>query len=137
MIREERIQIPFTYAAGEGGSRFLRALREEARMVGTRCPVCHKVFCPARSFCPRCGGAIDEEVEVGPGGTLLLWTEVSGGGVYGLIQLDGADTAILHRLMGSGSEWRAGVRVRARFAEKRSGSILDIERFEPEGGRDS
>ncbi len=43
--------------------------------------------------------------------------------------LDGADTALVHRLLGDGESWVAGARVEARFRSQRTGSILDIEGF--------
>lgn len=130
MIREERIQIPFRYASGGAGSRFLSALGE-GRILGARCPACARVLCPAPPFCPRCGQATSGLVEVGPRGRVVSFTELPGRGAYGLVQLDGADTPLLHRLLGSESRFAVGARVRARFAAQRTGSILDVEGFEP------
>lgn len=77
-------------------------------------------------------------VDVGPAGTLVSWTELSqstaGSRTFGLVLLDGADTAIVHRLIDATAPWTAGSRVRARFGEARTGSILDIVGFAPEGG---
>ncbi|MFQ5525251.1 MAG: Zn-ribbon domain-containing OB-fold protein [Thermoanaerobaculia bacterium] len=136
MIRQGTIQIPFRYAAGEAASRFLETLRDEGRILGTRCPQCRRVLCPARSFCGDCGEATAEWVEVGPFGTVVSWTEVPSCGSYALVRLDGADTGMLHRLLTPGRRPGVGSRVRARFAEQRSGSILDLEGFElaEEGG---
>ena len=156
IVREQAINLPFNFAAGELGSRFLAALRDDRRILASRCPSCDRVVCPARSLCPRCGGALSEQlVAVGPGGELLSWTEVPGTGSFGLVRLDGADAAIVHRLIpppssvvrgspaerssnnrtagSTGARWEIGMRVTARFAEDRQGSILDIEGFEPEG----
>ena len=134
MIREQSIRLTFNYAAGETGSQFLTTLREHGRIKGSRCPACERVVCPAQSFCTLCGGATKELVDVGPCGTLESWTERAYGSAeaqcFGLIRLDGADTALLHRLIGSGEGWRIGARVRARFLDERSGSILDIAGFE-------
>jgi len=136
MNRSGRIVIPFRYAAGETGSRFLAALRDERRILGSRCTTCERVQCPATSFCPHCGGATPETVEVQSEGRVVSWTEIPGRGVYGLVELEGADTALLHRLLGSSPSWTIGMRVRARFAEERTGSVCDIEGFEAtEGGR--
>lgn len=134
MIREARIRIPFRYAAGAIGSRFLAALRDEGRIMGSRCQACDIVACPARPFCPTCAMKLDALVEVGPSGTLVSFTEAPGG-IFALVRLDGATTAMLHRLLGGGP-WRMGCRVRGRLSEKRVGSILDIEGFEAveEGG---
>lgn len=130
MIREGSIQIPFNYAAGRTASHFLIGLRDEKAIHASRCHDCSKVLCPPRSFCPYCNGTKMVFVEVGPEGTIISRTEIPGRGVYGVIQLDGADTGMLHRLDGAPSQYAKGARVRARFAEHRVGSILDIEGFE-------
>ena len=46
-----------------------------------------------------------------------------------LIRLDGADTALVHRVKVNRATLRVGLRVMAVFAENRSGSILDIVHF--------
>ena len=51
---------------------------------------------------------------------------------WALIRLDGADTAMLHAVdAGSAASMRTGMRVRARWAADRVGSIRDIACFEP------
>ncbi len=58
---------------------------------------------PPRPRCLTCGIASDEWVPVGPEGTVRTWTVARGSVppvVFALIQLDGADTAMLHRLLG-------------------------------------
>ncbi|MBI5529451.1 MAG: hypothetical protein HY897_24255 [Deltaproteobacteria bacterium] len=130
MIREGSIHIPFTYAAGRAASRFLVVLRDEGRILGSPCPACRRVLCPARSFCPRCGEETGEPVVVDPAGTVVSFTETAAG-VFGLVRPDGADTAMLHRLLPAGAKWTIGARVRARLLPERTGSITDIEGFEP------
>lgn len=129
MIHEGSINIPFTYAAGEGGSRFLLALRDERQILGARCAACARVYCPGRSFCPECGADALEWSPVGPEGTIVAWTHVPDKGLFGLVRLDGADTPMTHRLIGAPTHYRVGTRVRARFALERTGSILDLEGF--------
>ena len=52
--------------------------------------------------------------------------------VYGIIQLDGADTGIVHMLGEVDLEQlRIGMRVQAVFKENRQASILDIKYFKP------
>jgi hypothetical protein len=52
--------------------------------------------------------------------------------VYGIIQLDGADTGFVHMLGEIEPEQlRIGMRVQAVFKEKRKASILDIKYFKP------
>jgi uncharacterized OB-fold protein len=127
VVRQSEVRLSFRYAAGEAASRFLVALRDEQTILGSRCASCARVVCPARSFCARCGSATSETVRVGPGGQVVTWTDVPGRGTLGMIRLDGADTPLTHRLLGS--EWHVGARVVARFARARTGSIADIEGF--------
>jgi len=52
--------------------------------------------------------------------------------VYGLVRLDGADTAMLHLLGNVRPEnLKVGMKMKARFADERKGSIQDILYFEP------
>ena len=134
MIREGAIRIPFRYAAGRAGTRFLIALRDDAPVLASRCRHCARVAVPTRPFCPACGSDDLSDIEVGPLGTLVSWTETLSGHGYALVRLDGCDSALLHRLLPAPGERRAGERVRLRFAASRSGSILDLEGYEPIGG---
>ena len=131
MIREGALQLPFRYAAGRAASRFLGALRDAGRILAARCAACARVTCPARAWCPGCGEVVAALVEVGPAGTLVSFTEVPGRGIFGLVRLDGADGALLHRILGPAAGLAAGTRVWPRFAAARTGSILDLEGFAP------
>ncbi len=52
---------------------------------------------------------------------------------WALVQLDGADTGLLHAVdAGSPEAMSTGMRVRIRWADERSGAIGDIACFEPE-----
>ena len=140
-IYHGQIYIPNTYAAGVVGSQFLIALRDKKKIMGTRCPTCNRVYVPARSVCKDCFGQLDEWVEVSDKGTLITYTvchqpsrvqPVEPPIVYGIIQLDGADTGIVHMLGEVDLEQlRIGLRVQAVFKEKREASILDIKYFKP------
>jgi len=127
---EVGVSLEFRYAAGRVVGRFLLALRDEGRLLGGRCSGCGIVACPPRPTCPRCGEEPSAFPEVGPAGALTSWTELPDGRVLGLVRLDGADTATLHRLLGPAASWRRGQRVRARLADDRVGSVLDIRGFE-------
>ncbi len=121
MIKEEAIRLPFNYAAGAVGSTYLAGLAG-GRLLASRCEPCAKVLSPARSLCPFCGCQTAEElVEVGPGGVVESWTTVPGAATFVLVRLDGADTAMLHRLVGpnegndGSGQLRIGARARAVF----------------------
>lgn len=134
MILEGRIRLTFTYAAGDIGSQFLVSLRDRGVILGGVCQACDRVTCPPRSFCAECGGTVNTLVEVGPAGTVEAWTDAPGKSVFALVRLDGADTALVHRLLGPIGRWKPGARVTARFAAARVGNINDIEGFEIDPG---
>jgi uncharacterized protein len=81
-----------------------------------------------------------EFVEVGPEGTVVTWSwipePVEGQPLdrafgWALIRLDGADTNMLHAVdAGTATDMRTGMRVRARWAAERTGSVTDIVCFE-------
>lgn len=103
-----------------------------------------RVLCPPAEYDPASGEATGELVEVGPGGTVASWTWVAEPQArhaldrpfaFALIQLDGADTELLH-LVDAGREgaMRTGLRVTPRFKSEPEGGIRDLECFVPEGG---
>lgn len=140
-IYHGKIFIPNTYTAGAVGTRFLIELRENKRIMGTKCPTCDKVYVPARSVCKYCFAQLDQWVEVSDTGTLQTYTVAGQSNgvqpvappiIYGIIQLDGASTSIVHMLSEVDFEKLViGMRVKAVFSQKRVGSILDIKYFKP------
>jgi uncharacterized OB-fold protein len=136
-----KIYIPDTYTAGAVGSRFLIELRDNKKIMGTKCPKCDLVFVPARSVCKYCFAQLDQWVEVSDKGTLLTYTVAGQANgvqpvdppiIYGIVQLDGASTGLVHMLSEVDFEKLAvGMRVKAVFKEERAGSILDIKYFAP------
>ncbi len=140
-IYHGQIKIPNSYSAGAVGSRFLIELRDKKRIMGTRCPACNRVYVPARSICKDCFGQLDEWVEVSDRGTVLTYAvdheskpiqPMATPIVYGIIQLDGADTGFVHMLGEvDPDQLRVGMKVQAVFKEERVGNILDIKYFKP------
>jgi len=138
------IPIESHYTAGIAGERFLRAIKDEGKLLGTRCEQCEMTYAPARLFCQRCFAKLDGHwVEVGPTGTVQSFTvlhlDPDGSHrprpeVLAAIQLDGADTVMIHRLHPESlDDVQIGMRVAPVFRppELREGSVLDIEYFEP------
>lgn len=136
------IPIQSLYTAGVAGQAFLEALKERGELVGTRCDACRQVYVPSRLFCERCFAELTEEVEIKPEGRLASFTfcSVDRDGsplrrplALALVQLDGATTFFLHRLLdvSDPSQVRIGSRVKVEIKpkSKRTGSILDIEGF--------
>ncbi|MEE8345758.1 MAG: Zn-ribbon domain-containing OB-fold protein [Dehalococcoidia bacterium] len=129
------------YTMGIAGERFLRELKDSGRFMGTRCAACDHVYVPPSMFCPRCFAALEEWKEVGPQGIVRAVTTahrgVSGDPLeaperLALIQLDGANSLLVHRIDGPGSV-AIGARVEPvlKDAAERQGSILDVRHFRP------
>jgi uncharacterized protein len=124
------IELPYTLTTGRAASVFLAALASR-RIAGSRCASCNDVIVPAQDFCAACGETLDELVEVASTGSLSGFTRTPAG-LLGLIRLDGASTDMVHKLLDVDlGELKIGQRVRARWAEESTGSMLDIAGFEP------
>ncbi len=129
--------VSFHYTPGVGNTAFFEALRDRGVLLGSRCAACDYTYLPARIFCERCFAELSADTECGPGGTLESFTAGSVGidgeqlarpATIGLVKLDGADTVLIHRLIGEAS-WEVGMRVHVALAPSPSGSILDVEGF--------
>ncbi|MBB4893636.1 hypothetical protein FHS39_002667 [Streptomyces olivoverticillatus] len=101
-------RLDYTYTPGRAQTRYLTALAGR-RILGERCPACHKVHVPPRGACPTCGTPTDEQTEVGPRGTVTTFCvvnikakglEIDVPYVYAHIALDGADLALHGRIAG-------------------------------------
>jgi len=136
-----KLEIPYKYFAGAFQSKALVALRDEKKIMGSRCPKCKKTFFPPRSNCELCLGKIDKLVELGPEGKLVSWTVVNYREptmsrkppyILGLIKLDRCSSAMLHFVGGiDPKKLKAGMRLKPVFARNRNGQILDIKHFKP------
>lgn len=132
----------YTYYAGEAASRFFRELRENRRIMGTRCPSCERVLVPARKFCDACFKRTDEWVEVGPEGVVDTFTILATAFpglpepplVMAYVTLDGADTALVNLVDGLDlSDQEASAkrlldqpRVTVTFTDEPEGRITDF-----------
>ncbi|WP_406404406.1 OB-fold domain-containing protein [Streptomyces sp. NBC_00879] len=113
-------RLDYTYSPGRAQSAYINALAGR-RTVGERCPQCRKVYVPPRGACPTCGVATDEQVEVGPRGTVTTYCivnikaknlDIEVPYVYAHIALDGADLALHGRIGGIPyDQVRMGLRV--------------------------
>jgi uncharacterized OB-fold protein len=141
MIYESQISVPYSWWAGDTASRFFRSLRDEKKIMGTKCAKCSRVYIPPRKVCPSCFSENPEWTEVSDQGVLQSFTIARRQlaslpekvpVILGLIKLDGADTGLLHYLDEvDQKQLRIGMRVKAKFADNRSGGIRDIEYFRP------
>lgn len=141
IVYSGRIKVPYKWYVGEVGSKFLTGLRDDKEFWGTKCPKCSKVYVPPVKNCGECFTLTEEWVKVKDTGTLESFTVVDYSHamqpvktpiVYGLVKLDGADGSILHMIGDVKKEdLKIGMKVKAVFADKREGTILDIKHFTP------
>jgi uncharacterized OB-fold protein len=122
---------------------FLTGLRD-GKILGATTPG-GRVVVPPTEYDPITSEDIGELVEVGPSGVVTTWAwtdtplpdqPLDRPFAWALVQLDGADTGMLHAVDAAGPRAMAsGMRVTARWrpAGERIGHLRDIECFEAEG----
>jgi uncharacterized OB-fold protein len=129
------------YTFGLAGERFFRAIKDEGRILGTRCTKCNRVYVPAVSFCERCLNELSDWVDVGTIGEIhtftLLYENYDGSRrenpeIVAFIRF--GNGGLIHRLGEvNPDDIDIGIQVEAVFKPKseRTGSILDILYFKP------
>ena len=135
------MELPYRRSVGPVVGAFLTGLRDQ-QIVASR-TAAGRVICPPLEYDPDTGEAVDDLVELADAGTVRSWAWVSEPlrkhpldrpFAWALVQLDGADTALLHALDAPSSDAvSTGMRVKARWKDERVGHITDIECFEAEG----
>ena len=137
------VEQAFRYSAGRYLSRFLVEMRDNARIIGVKCPKCHTVYAPPKEICDSCYAEMTEPVEVGPQGTIRNFTILRAPFVdpetgvtrpvpyaFGNVQLDGAGSLIQNYLLAEDdSKIKVGARVEIEFHDERTGSMRDIKGF--------
>ena len=142
------VSLDYMYAASPEESAFFRGMAE-GRILGQRCPVCHKVYVPPRGACPVDGVPTTDEVELAGTGTVttfcivnvpFLGQRITPPYVSAYVLLDGADIAFLHLIQGvAADEVRMGMRVEAVWKprEEWGTTIENILHFQPNGEPDA
>ncbi len=132
-----KLEFPYRRSVGPVIGAFLTGLRD-GKVAGIRTSD-GRVICPPLEYDPETGDALstDDLVGLADTGTVTTWSWMNAPGAkypvagkpfaWALIQMDGADTALLHAVDG---EVEQGTKVRARWRDERKGHITDIECFE-------
>jgi uncharacterized OB-fold protein/putative sterol carrier protein len=155
VVLKQTIRVGQNFATGPVMGRFLKGLKER-KILAIRCPVCGRRQSPPREICAVCRVRNTEWVEVGPKGEMRMLeyvyyaspdpltgdTRETPYGAIGVL-LDGCrdEEVFWHLLnpaqldqvqMGSviNGRVRKGSRLRPVWAQKRTGSIDDIQYFE-------
>lgn len=145
-ITTQRVHWDLNYDVHLGATwgRFMKGLTEQ-KILANRCPECSRVFVPPQAYCESCFVKTDEWLELPAEGVVeaftVAWLGFRGGpkppyAIAG-IRLDGASTLLMHYVQGLDlsdptavrEQLPPGTRVRAVWAQERSGQILDISHF--------
>jgi uncharacterized OB-fold protein len=142
------VHLAYDYAASPEESKFFRGLAE-GRILGQRCPTCHKVYVPPRGACPVDGVPTTDEVELADRGTVttfcivnvpFLGQKIEPPYVSAYVLLDGADIAFLHLILEcDAADVRMGMRVEAVWKprEEWTTNLDNIRYFRPTGEPDA
>jgi uncharacterized OB-fold protein len=141
-----RVRLEYNFTAGRSRTRFLKALQEK-RFLGQRCGSCKHVYMPPVGSCPLCGIATEEELDVGPKGTVTMFCvvnlpfygqEIQPPYVCASIQLDGSDTKLFHLIQEMpANEVRTGLRVEPVWVDgDPEPSMESVRYFRPTGEPD-
>lgn len=134
------MEFPYTRSTGPMVGAFLTGLRDK-QVLGVR-DSAGRVVVPPPEYDAATAEVLphDQLVPVGPEGVVTSWSwnPVPRLGqpfdrpfAWALVQLDGADTALLHALDAPPDQIITGMRVRIRWADEIAGYIKDIACFEP------
>src|SRR4051812_40919846 len=137
LVADHAIEYTYTRSTGPVIGAFLTALRDR-RIVGVRASD-GRVLVPPVEYDPVTSDDISEIVDVEDEGVVTTWSwnaaPLAGQPLdrpfaWALVQLDGADTGLLTAVdAGSAAAMSTGMRVKARWADDRVGSIRDLVCF--------
>ncbi len=141
IVWKGEIPLQSRYTMGLAGERFFREIKDNTRLMATRCPQCDYTYLPPRAYCERCFAELTEWTEVPPRGTVYAYTVVHQDldeqpldkpRLVALIEIEGCDSLFVHCLGEvETEEVYIGMPVEAVFQEKRQGLITDIAYFRP------
>lgn len=141
---ESNIDNYYEYPSGFAGSKFFKELKENGKIVASKCKKCGFTSLPPKAFCIKCFSNNTEYINVGLKGYIYTFTisyiDIDGSKlekpiVWALIKFQGVEGGLIHRLSSDVKieKLHMGMSVEAvlRPKEDRIGSILDIVYFKP------
>lgn len=139
------LDFTYNYRVGQYIERYIKALGEK-KIMAVKCQDCGRVFVPPRKICGTCNRILDEWVEVGPEGTIEIFTighvklnkglveKIDKPSIIAMVKLDGASSLLPCVINGLDPEKvKKGLRVKAVFKEPPEDSLFDLDHFEPVG----
>ena len=136
-------ELPITnrYTYGLAAEKFFRALKEQGKFLGTRCPDCQITYVPATTFCERCFHELYDWIELDPVGEIDTYTILAVDEAGAPLQepvivafIHVANGGIIHIIAEIEAEdiyFGMPVEAVLKPLHERQGSILDILYFKP------
>ena len=145
-ITKGMVRAEFNFWVGIVMDKFFDGLQEK-KFIGTKCSKCGKVFLPPRNRCGNCFAKAEDFIELAETGILKNFTvttykiterksrNVKKDQIVGLVQIDGADTAMVVPIININPEdLKIGMKLKVVWAKNIKGHPNDIAGFEPIGG---
>src|SRR5215472_8857298 len=141
----DSIPLEYHYTAGVAGEEFRRELKENGKLLTSKCPKCKTAYLPARLFCPDCFVETTDRITISKPGYVYSFTEVAGDrsgnkvnqpSLVALVKFDGVKGGIVHKIEAAGAEKIGfGTRVEPVLRERKhcTGALSDIICFKPLG----
>ena len=140
LVAPHILEYTYTRSTGPALGEFLGGLRDR-RIIGRRGSD-GRVLVPPSDYDPVTSEDLTESVEVADAGTVTTWASndhpfegqpLDRPFAWALVRLDGADTGLLAAVdVPDASAMSTGMRVTARWADERVGSITDLKCFYPQ-----
>ncbi len=139
----DNIPTKYLYSYGVAGERFFREIKENGRLMAAKCNSCKLTYLPPRLYCEQCFGELKDWTKIEPTGEVYSYTlahiepdrkRLKQPRVLAFIRFRDIHGGLVHELGNvSAKRVKIGLKVKARFKAKakRTGSITDIDYFEP------
>jgi uncharacterized OB-fold protein len=139
----DNLPTKYLYSYGIAGERFFREIKNNGRLMGAKCKKCKLTYLPPRLYCEECFEKLEAWAPIKAEGEISAYTvgHISGDGtrlqepkILALVRFEGVKGGMIHLLGNLGRRKVAiGMRVQPKFKPKpkRTGSLTDIEYFEP------
>jgi uncharacterized protein len=139
----DSIPLEWHYTAGVAGEEFLRELKDNGRLMASKCPKCKNSYVPARMYCASCFVETRDRHNITSQGSVYSFAVVdrdrSGNklprpAVVALVKFEGAKGGIVHLLdVENPKQASIGMKVAPVLKDQneRTGSLSDILSFRP------
>jgi uncharacterized OB-fold protein len=137
------MEADYIYTAGIAGEKFYVTIRDEGKLLATRCDKCNITYMPPRMYCDKCFAELTNFIEVPSTGTIESFTithknrdgeQLPAPIILAFIKIDKTDGGLIHKVSQINTEsLKIGMKVEAVFEEKskRKGGLTDIKNFKP------